>query len=406
MNATNATNTSGNTFLEKFQEYVKEFCDAPSLHITMMGYLTLATTIGQAMYYRHGHRKFYPNLWVFLIGPSTRTRKSTMLSVSQSLLRKVDPKLSLPNDYTPEALLEQLSLTPQGCFFHSEFITFSENLERSYMAGTKGLLMDLYDCPSEYTKARKGKEYVVKDVTINMGLASTKELFKKRSTELDLESGWYARFLFCPAEPNGTVIQLPPPDDDDKRNRLVEELRNLRTLLGESHEVRFTESQKARYITWADRYDARWCKPSPYISIFRRLKEYLFKFFLLNMVNRCEFGKQGSDASLEESCLLVDVLARQVNEFSGQLVMDEHGHDVEKILGLLSQERFGKLSRTALTRATRWDPVHLDRVLRTLKDGDWIEQEEKPVGESRRDTNWICLKNDAGYVRQEGTQER
>ncbi|MGB9826625.1 MAG: DUF3987 domain-containing protein, partial [Desulfofundulus sp.] len=149
----------------------------------------LSLLIGRRVWLQEGRRRTYPNLWVFVIGPSSDTRKSTLQHLCRELWEEIvkDETVAAhmfpergeyeqvdtgikddekPNgrvamkepiwddDFSPEALSHKLALITAVCrytvgmVFTDEAALHLEALQKKdYLSGTLGQMLKLYDCP-------------------------------------------------------------------------------------------------------------------------------------------------------------------------------------------------------------------------------------------------------------------
>ena len=97
------------------------------------------------------------NLYVLLIGETTRSRRSTAIGVARSLLADVDAKAVFPDRFSPEAMLEQLSMRAKkpSLWFPEELGQVLEDaVQRPHY---QDALLRLYDSPLVYDYARHSK---------------------------------------------------------------------------------------------------------------------------------------------------------------------------------------------------------------------------------------------------------
>jgi hypothetical protein len=185
-------------FLWDYVDYFSELTDAPRIFHLVLGYVSLAAIVGNRVYFSLAGDKLFPNLWTVVIGPSGMSRKSTSLNKSRSVVSAVDPKAVFAPDFTSEALLDLLSSTPQGVFYHSEFRSLYGMLAKDYMSGAKALLTELYDSPEEYRRETKGRSVQIRQPVLSMASATTTNWLISRNSDDDFGGGFLARFLFIP----------------------------------------------------------------------------------------------------------------------------------------------------------------------------------------------------------------
>lgn len=197
------------------------------------------------------------NLYALLIGTTTRSRKSTVVSFVQDILSEVVDDAMLPDQFSPEAFVEQLAKRSgqPSVWLVDEF---GEQLEamihKQYMKGAKGLLLTVYS-GRDYTNERHSKRVkggttvidsdVITDPHLVVFGATTPTILDDLSSK-DIETGLIPRFAVVMPEqqpPRKRVGQLDGTVMG-QRDALVERLRRIYTWAQSCQprpEVRFTE---------------------------------------------------------------------------------------------------------------------------------------------------------------------
>ena len=155
------------------------------------------------------------NLWALILGPTTNTRKSTstnrMLSVVHEWEKRIDKMIDIGGDTTAEGLSAMLNERANlvSLMQRDEIDGFLQEIaQKSYMAGLKQYLTNLYD--GNLTKKwRAGDKEALKNVKpehkevvfnfLGIGIAEEVSSFL---TAKDIASGFLPRFIWCVADPN------------------------------------------------------------------------------------------------------------------------------------------------------------------------------------------------------------
>ena len=233
-------------FLRNFCEYVEPITDAPAVYYPVAGLVTLSAIVGRNVTARFGPQRIVPNQFVCILGQSSLFRKSTMITIAQQLIQAVRPESVLPNEFTPERLLELLQKTPVGFFGWKELTGYLARASRDYMSGAKEILMELYDCPDEYRREIKSSSVRVQHSAISIFSASATTWLSEQLKGPDLRSGFLNRFCFVLAERKTRFLDIPPPPDMGVKNRLVKELHEIGEIRGD---VDFSAIQPS-YRAW------------------------------------------------------------------------------------------------------------------------------------------------------------
>jgi len=146
------------------------------------------------------------NLWVFILGPSRITRKTTIINKVDDMIEFLNPELKVPYDFSPQSLvtdmkskyIETMNET-RATWICDECSSFFSLLAKSnsYMAGTDATLSKIYDGRTfaKETIAR-GKEEIKKPY-LTCILGSTFSCCQYFTKEMMLQ-GFFNRFIFFP----------------------------------------------------------------------------------------------------------------------------------------------------------------------------------------------------------------
>jgi len=213
-------------FLHDYVAFAIEATDAPEVFHLFCGLSALSALIGRRIWLPFGDGEIYPNLWTVIISGSSLYHKTSSLNIAVRMLREISegPGLILPNEFSPEVLISNLADQPNGLFVWSEIKSALSMMERSYMAGTKELLTELYDCPDRYTRRLKGQEYVIVNPVVSVLAATTLDWLIAGIKQGDVAGGFLARFIFVPATAKAREEALPPPTDKRRRREIAQQL--------------------------------------------------------------------------------------------------------------------------------------------------------------------------------------
>lgn len=225
-------------FIETFRHYLESRTDAPPDFHYHAAMAALSLAMGSNVWCDGWGRPLYPNIWSIIIAPSGYG-KSVPLDFAEAIARKAGLGQSvLPNSFSQEALLSELSHTPTGAFFLQEFSAFVRGLEREYNAGATQWLTELYDVPADYKRTimRKGnpEQIVITKPCLTILGASSPSWFADTFKEGSLSGGFLARFLFCPSTKVGKYVGHPGPRDEGMETGLAGHLQMLSKLEGKA----------------------------------------------------------------------------------------------------------------------------------------------------------------------------
>lgn len=365
-------------FLRDYVNYFGDQTDAPKLFHLMLGYVTVAAILGNRVYFTLAGDKLFPNLWAVVIGRSGDGRKSTCLNKSKGCVSAVDPKAIFPADFTTEALLDLLSGTPQGVFYHSEFRSLYGMLSKDYMSGAKALLTELYDSPPEYCRMTKGKSIQIKQPIISMASATTTQWLTSRNAEDDFGGGFLARFLFVPVFKREKSLPLPPPPDPMRFSQLVRNLQKIRENFPEQVEARYTPDARGEYIDWYKRFDA--LEPfadTPLAPFHARYQAAVHKLAMLHTVATGGNLRAMDIAAVIYATATVEFITKNLLVlYDRHLTFGKADEGMKKVMDLVPEK--GSILRSALLKGSRMKVKDFDETILTLIEAERITTETVP----------------------------
>lgn len=373
------------SFIEAYVEYAAGFTDAPAIFHHRMALFMISSIVNRKVSFRQGYGFLYPNLWMILLAPSGFYHKSYAISAAVNLIKKVNPGLILPEDFSREGLIEELSASSKRLLISYEFQSLMGVLGRDYMGGAKAFLTEIFDNPAEYTRKLKTKpvrkldpendedpgngKSVIKEPFLNLVAASTIEWFCESLKENDLMGGFLARFFIVRSYPKETSMPWQPPDDEIKREKLVEMLSEINNMHGE---MTLTKEAKEFYEEWYKTFEQSRRDDTSIVSPFYpRLTEYAKKFAMLSAIDRARsFVILKED--IQFGCALANTCASEINKMRlHEMTNGWYEKERKKVEQFLIKER-REVSREELCRATRIRARTLDEVLRDLEDSRMI----------------------------------
>ncbi|PWU22149.1 MAG: hypothetical protein C5B48_10560 [Candidatus Rokuibacteriota bacterium] len=222
-------------FVSRFIDYAKECVDAAHDYFETIALILLATaTPGIRARLRQYPRGLPTAFYAILIGDSTRSRKSSSAGLGLDLVNEVFPDCRLAEQASPEAFIEQLATRghESSVWYVDEIGETLDKLHHAkYLAGTRGLLLELYEGrPYRYKrttkKTRAGTsvtdEMVIERPHLSVIGATTPSIFEI-VTARDVSSGFMARFavVMPTSKPPRRGLEEPTADILTARDQLT-----------------------------------------------------------------------------------------------------------------------------------------------------------------------------------------
>jgi hypothetical protein len=259
-----------------------------------------AVNLGNRVYMQSNSIRVYPNIWSCVIGPSSISRKSTALRYAGYTLRPFEQGLmESPLDIyekqtltltgvTLSKLMSYLCSNPARLFVHNELAAWLHEMQKSYNAGYKQVVTELYDNVDRTISNRDRVERIIRPA-LSIAAASTEGwLYKNMMDGADLLSGFLQRMIFF-------VVRNISVDDIDLSTRegtsLDKDLEAFDTLYFQrwrsipgSWRLPVDEDAiRLRDTCYEDEYKACFAKNNDVLmSYFTRIFDgYWFKFCIL-----------------------------------------------------------------------------------------------------------------------------
>ncbi len=231
-------------WLDGFIKYC-ENSEPPESYKRWVGISVIAAALQRKVVLPWGHLKFYPNMYIVLVGPPGRTRKGTAMTPGYQLLSDVGIKIAAEAT-TRESLIQQLEsasathTTPDGrVIYHASLTVFSQELTVFLGFKNQQLIMDLtdwYDCKPRWVYRTKnmGTNDIV-GVWVNLIGATTPELLQTSLPRDAIGGGLTSRIVFIYEDRKGKTVPFPMLTDEALRlyNDLLEDLNTMSTLAGD-----------------------------------------------------------------------------------------------------------------------------------------------------------------------------
>jgi len=283
---------------KQFVNYVSDVSDTYPEYSCTNGLSSLGTITRRRLYFKFNGRKHYTNLFNLNLGISGYPRKSASQSMIKHAMKVAGIEVFLPEDITPEALIEAMSdstdevengefdvptvkpikmpgyiepivrpkIPPaQKAIWKDEAGQLYAQMNKPHMQSMKELLCVLYDCPPNYIKKKVSAEapFILTNPCLNMNLATTPTLFFNNTTQSDINTGFLARHNIV--NPSYTKVRKPLTQDGEKDEKmfdaLVKAMDNLDYILGEN-ELKIVLSEEFMKLLdeWAEQRENKFRK--------------------------------------------------------------------------------------------------------------------------------------------------
>lgn len=215
----------------------------------------IAAVLRRKVFFDMGYFIVYPNMYIVLVGPAGRCKKSTAMRIGRERLNDV-PGISFTTDsITRERLIQDLSqVYVDG---HSSMTAFSS--EFASLLTSSGMdmvvfLTDIFDSPNEWShKTKMGGTNKIKAPYLNLMAATTPDWIAKAMPLDTVGIGLTSRIVFVYHDTPRIRPPFPSLSEDEKilRGLLVHDLAQISQISGE---YKLTNSANKKYTEW---YESR-----------------------------------------------------------------------------------------------------------------------------------------------------
>ena len=254
-------NLPPNHFISRYIKMASKVTDSyPEYHLgCALMLLSIATQ--RKLFVKVIPSGMYTNLWILLLGYSTISRKSTAIKLMIAIMDMAGMgHRRLPQEFSPEALIEELSHNPKNAFIRDEYGEFHAKLQKSYNLGMDALFCVLYDNPNEYVKKLRKETFELYHVFFPMISATVPRTLSKYCTEDDLVSGYFARFNFLFPKRRKSKLKLKEIDADveEEQMELAKWLKEIHLFFSERNDpvnVKFQAGVLDYFDEWTSSYE-------------------------------------------------------------------------------------------------------------------------------------------------------
>lgn len=201
------------------------------------GIATIAGAVRRKAWFNFDYFELFPNLYVILVAPAGRCKKSTAMRIGRKLLSQI-PGVNFTTDSTTRERLI-LDLASAHADGHSSMTAYASefaSLLTSSGMDMVAFLTDIYDCPNEWAhKTKMGGTNKIKAPYLNLFGGTTPDWIA-RSLPLDTVGiGLTSRIIFIYQDTPRVRKAFPKLSDDQKKlgELLLQDLTTISTISGQ-----------------------------------------------------------------------------------------------------------------------------------------------------------------------------
>lgn len=385
------TRSVGN-WLQAYAEYSAESESPDSFHF-WCALWALSSSVRRNVWIDQGIYILFPNIYVFLVGPTGRVSKTTAIRMAQRLMRPVDDIVFGPDSITVEDLIRFMARAGRNKIQSAVTIASGELASILKPSGIHMItfLTDIYDGDYsgqtwKYSTKQKGRD-TISNPCLNMVAGTTAEWLADEFPVKVTGHGFTSRVIFTYEDTPKEPIPFPRGPDPQLRDALVEDLQHVSRLEGGFELTK--EARELYEIRYREVFDGT---PTDFRIagfFYRKAKVHLLKVaMLLSLAERDELVIHPQD--LEAAWTLLQAVEESMPKAFSAVGKYEYASDLERIISQIAAR--GEMSAKDVYSANRavGDAETLGRILQMAMKIGAVESFTKgkdlwfrPAGDTR-----------------------
>lgn len=237
-------------WLEAYLAYTAESRSPEEYHL-WTGISSIAAVLRRNVLFDMGYFLLYPNMYIVLVGPAGRCKKSTAMRIGKSVFREIPGVDFTADSTTRERLIQDLATSHKDgqsplTAHSSEFASLLTSSQMDMVV----FLTDIYDCPLEWShKTKTGGTQKIKAPYLNLLGATTPEWIARAMPLDTIGIGLTSRIIFVYQDTPRMKKAMPQlsPAQIQLHEMLKQDLSHIATL---HHQYVFNSEAEEFYESW------------------------------------------------------------------------------------------------------------------------------------------------------------
>lgn len=316
----------------------------------------------------------YPHHYRIFIGP-TGIGKTREDRLAQKVIFHAMPECVIPNDFSREALYDQLAEQPFAYLGIDEFKGLEARLRRDYNSGSIEFLTEAFDSPPLIRRRTKSSGVVeCRTPRITLTAGSTREWFESVTREGDFEGGWLSRFLFICAETMPPLQRPKVLDTHDAIEELAQHAQVVARLSGPA-DFSAVEGEAWPYL---ERVHSQISQVDSQLRGFwSRIGIHACKLAMLFHVSEAPADLEIQPGDWSRAVLLMDIVSTDVRQLVAQISFTPSGKGLNKLRRLIPRDGTG-IDKRRLLQQSHMKADEFNGYLKTLVQTGEVHDHKLP----------------------------
>lgn len=225
--------------------------ESPEVFHLWCGVSAIAGALRRRAFFNMGYFTLFPNMYIVLVSPPGKCKKSTAMGIARRRLAKVQGINFTVDSTSRERLIQDLSqVLVDG---HSSMTAYSSELASLVTTSQMDMiafLTDIFDSPDEWThKTKGGGTNKIKGPFLNLIAGTTPDWIAKAMPLDTIGIGLTSRIVFAYSDKPRAANPFPTLSPAQKKlETLLEE--DLQDIADISGEYTFAPDAKEAYVEW------------------------------------------------------------------------------------------------------------------------------------------------------------
>ncbi len=325
-----------------------------------------------------------PNLYVLLLGQSTKSKKSTAVNKIEAI-REAATGIELYNDEpTIEGYLEMLARNPTQSFVCDEVSGLLAKYHQKYNAGIFDLDCKVYDGASVRKIKASGKnqdpqEYIIRAPYVTHLYATTPDKFTTVIELDDFSCGWGYRFLYAfpTYAKNRMDIELEDNENVEAWSRVLTSVKTIYNQYSKIDEFKFKITPEAlklfNQISAELEDEGEKIQNESIDSAIARAEDHILKISMLIEIGKNEpsYTVTGDSVSIA-SLLILDFFLPSFTQVMDRLLSDIKSNKIEKAISVI-RRMGGTCTRSTLIKYGRFTARECDEITEAMVQGSIVD---------------------------------